>query len=185
MHLKVLTSVVLSRHLVMIVSSHPVVSSHYKSHTSFIYPHLAPQVHAFQITSRAPLLPDYIAEPRTINAAFKRDISNPAANVRCECQLCRAISDIGLKSRWGCILFRFFLFFFFFFFLFSSREDASMPRTFAGGVPATKSSFDFHDNGRELECTSFRGDRQASGLSIFNERNSRSLRHYDDPSSAP
>lgn len=52
-------------------------------------------------------------------------------------------------------------------------------------VPTTKSSFDFHDNGREFECTSFRGDRQASGLSIFNERNSRPLRHYDDLSSAP
>lgn len=63
------------------------------------------------------------------------------------------------------------------------RVDAAV--TFAMGPYDAKSSFDFHDNGRELECTSFRDDRQASGLSIFNERNSRPLRHYDDLSSAP
>lgn len=67
------------------------------------------------------------------------------------------------------------------------RENALTPCHARGVVPTTtKSSYDFHDNESELECTSFRGDRQASGLSIFNERNSRpspSLR--DDLSSAP
>lgn len=47
------------------------------------------------------------------------------------------------------------------------RVDAAAV-TFAMGPYDAKSSFDFHDNGREPECTSFRDDRQASGLSIFN-----------------